>query len=518
MDPVYQKLQDNLPFLPGNNFELNKKFLPNFRKSHAFDKKSDIRIINEKKPGIGGIPLPYVEVDNIKTSISAYPKSKETESIPAWIAFDRKVLRFYAYFIEDVQERRDERFRIRKVIIYFYLEDDSVHIIEPKIMNSGIPQSDFLRRHKVPLPDGPKNQHYTVLDFNVGKVLKIYSRDFVVIGCDEFTRNFLTNLGVQVPENSDYPSDPFSENRKDEIRRMQPKRPYKADLSFRKFLENDRHVLRFYCIWDDRNTMFGDKRTLILHYYLSDDTIEILEHFPQNSGRIESTQFLKRSSLPKKVALQDINMEKCKESPTNEYYRDYDLGIGVTLDVYNRKIVLCDCDEFTRNYYYEKYGIRMLESIEFEKYDNVEDESYEIPPASPLIEKPAQRDFQKFINWEHVILRYLAVLNTGKQLDIDRRFIISYYLEDDTISVYEPQQRNSGIIYTKFLERNPVRKEPNNPENTDTYKTEDFYIGAKLVLWSHPFLIVGADEFAINFMKNHPQMFPKANESNESKQ
>jgi len=48
--------------------------------------------------------------------------------------------------------------------------------------------ADFLRRHKVPLPDGPKNQHYTVLDFNVGKVLKIYSRDFVVIGCDEFTR------------------------------------------------------------------------------------------------------------------------------------------------------------------------------------------------------------------------------------------------------------------------------------------------------------------------------------------
>jgi len=45
---------------------------------------------------------------------------------------------------------------------------------------------------------------------------------------------------------------------------MQPKRPYKADLSFRKFLENDGHVLRFYCIWDDRNTMFGDKRKLVI--------------------------------------------------------------------------------------------------------------------------------------------------------------------------------------------------------------------------------------------------------------
>jgi len=53
MDPTYQKLQDSLPLLPGNNFELSRKFLPNFRKSHAFDKKNDIRIINENKPGIG---------------------------------------------------------------------------------------------------------------------------------------------------------------------------------------------------------------------------------------------------------------------------------------------------------------------------------------------------------------------------------------------------------------------------------------------------------------------------------
>jgi len=120
MDPVYQKLQDSLPLLPGNNFDLNRKFLPNFRKSHAFDKKRDISIVNDRKPGIGkiiwnnyvvknlwfvnthkfiynilgGIPLPHVEQDNVKSSISAYPKSDGSESIPAWIAFDRKVIRF----------------------------------------------------------------------------------------------------------------------------------------------------------------------------------------------------------------------------------------------------------------------------------------------------------------------------------------------------------------------------------------------------------------------------------------
>jgi len=43
---------------------------------------------------LGGIPLPHVEQDNVKSSISAYPKSDGSESIPAWIAFDRKVIRF----------------------------------------------------------------------------------------------------------------------------------------------------------------------------------------------------------------------------------------------------------------------------------------------------------------------------------------------------------------------------------------------------------------------------------------
>ena len=33
----------------------------------------------------------------------------------------------------------------------------------------------------------------------------------------------------------------------------------------RKFLELDRKVLRFYCVWDDRDQMFGEVRKLILH-------------------------------------------------------------------------------------------------------------------------------------------------------------------------------------------------------------------------------------------------------------
>ena len=45
--------------------------------------------------------------------------------------------------------------------------------------------------------------------------------------------------------------------------------------------------------------MFGDRRELILHYFLSDDTIEIKEVLPHNSGRDAMSLFLQRRKLPK---------------------------------------------------------------------------------------------------------------------------------------------------------------------------------------------------------------------------
>lgn len=80
---------------------------------------------------------------------------------------------------------------------------------------------------------------------------------------------------------------------------MKPLRPYERIDTLRQFLEHDRHVLRFYCLWDDTPCPFGDKRELILHYYLADDTIEIIEVIPPNSGRDSVPVFLHRGKLPK---------------------------------------------------------------------------------------------------------------------------------------------------------------------------------------------------------------------------
>jgi len=45
--------------------------------------------------------------------------------------------------------------------------------------------------------------------------------------------------------------------------------------------------------------MFGDSREMELHYFLADDTVEIVERIPNNSGRDAVPMFLRRQRLPK---------------------------------------------------------------------------------------------------------------------------------------------------------------------------------------------------------------------------
>lgn len=52
------------------------------------------------------------------------------------------MLRFYAYFKEGIAERRDENMRVRKCVLYYYLEDGTIHVgvnalEQPLIRQSG---------------------------------------------------------------------------------------------------------------------------------------------------------------------------------------------------------------------------------------------------------------------------------------------------------------------------------------------------------------------------------------------
>ena len=66
-------------------------------------------------------------------------------------------------------------------------------------------------------------------------------------------------------------------------------------------------VLRFYAIWDDTDSMFGECRTYIIHYYLMDDTVEIREVHERNDGRDPFPLLMNRQRMPK-VMVENASM------------------------------------------------------------------------------------------------------------------------------------------------------------------------------------------------------------------
>lgn len=97
------------------------------------------------------------------------------------------MLRFDAYFKETVHESI-EQYHLRKVRILYYLEDDSIAVVEPPVENSGIPQRNFIKRQRLPKDTSLGSQeYYTVRDFNLGINVSFYGRTFRIVSCDHFT-------------------------------------------------------------------------------------------------------------------------------------------------------------------------------------------------------------------------------------------------------------------------------------------------------------------------------------------
>ncbi|MCJ8732529.1 hypothetical protein PDJAM_G00212430 [Pangasius djambal] len=540
-----------LPMLPGHS--LNKNLgKEKFHKSQHFDYSNGMpMMVGAEKPDIGGELLLG---QRARPKYSVFPKGEGSEA-PSWVAFDKQVLCFNAYFQEAVTQSREEAYRIRKCKIYFYLEDDTIQVVEPELKNSGIPQGTLIRRHRIPLPAPDDDQFYNLHHFNINQEMVFYSRTFMITDCNLFTHNFLRKMGVRLNAPGATPTDPYTKLRQELEDSMKPLRPYERQDTLKQFLAHERNVLRFYCYWDDTQSVFGDLRELILHYFLADDSIEILEVRYANSGRDTAPKFLHRSKLPKhaptpkrlpgeitdRTVLNVFGpvghggryiLDSLKTGAVlEEFYKDCDLTIGGVINVWGRRVMICDCDNFTKEYYRSKYGIEDFTPVEY-KAPPPAKAAVQIPPytgfgseedslcsCQGLLPKPPQKDFRKLMEKDRQgllshVLRFVGKMLTDNPNDKDRTFIISFYLSDDTIAVFETTQRNSGVIGGKFLERSRVKKpgqELFKSEMSEYYKAQDLYVGARISINNQPFQLVDADEYAFNYMEQHAEEFPRAN-------
>ena len=284
--------------------------------------------------------------------------------LPQWIKYDKNVLRFEGYFDEHVTESAYENWRIRPCTILYYLEDDTVHVIEKKYENSGIPQGDFIKRRRTKLfdKDPELKRELCWKDLDLGQNIMIFGKNFRLCKCDQFTRDFYEKNGIVLNRPEEIPEIDFSSKYSmidfDKIKRdiAELKEYTEVGLGgghpnggLEQFLENDRKVLRFDISWYDPYDK--EEKYYKLHFYLADNQIEICEIRVNNSGKDPFPKLLRKSLLPKIP-----RMTYCPgiEHPEEEYYMPKDLVIGNYIYVYNRKCKIFGCDEFTKNWYKEK--------------------------------------------------------------------------------------------------------------------------------------------------------------------
>lgn len=113
----------------------------------------------------------------------------------------------------------------------------------------------------------------TIKDFVIGKILNLFGKNIKICRCDKYTREFYELQGCPQPDDLPMPGDNFENNvlnkgyfkinynRRSELEKEEVK-------SDKQFLENDRKVLKFFA---------KSGKQFIIHYYLADDTVEIVD-------------------------------------------------------------------------------------------------------------------------------------------------------------------------------------------------------------------------------------------------
>lgn len=144
------------------------------------------------------------------------------------------------------------------------------------------------------------------------------------------------------------------------------------------------------------------------------------------------------------------------------------------MTVFGRQIHLDDCDESTRQYYYDTFGVR------FPSGGGVDDSAKRqtmivVPPHNgfgkeedsrqnciSLHPKAPKVNVIRLLENKGLMLRFVGKLEHAVGFDVERVFTITYFLDTDEILIFEPPLKNSGRTGGKFMERCRVKKPGKN--------------------------------------------------------
>jgi hypothetical protein len=443
-------------------------------------------------------------------------------------------LTFDAFF-EEVPAFGPEagRLRTRFCKIFYYCSEFKLKVVENKSANSGMSQGVLVRKSYVLKPDGCP---FMDEDLRVGEVLPIYGREYVLTGCDEFTKNYFQQRGIYFEPSfdDDYggafdkplsPSQTMSNSLSSTSLAPEDWAKYRSKRNNNKtymeammgntvnntgregYNKYGNMTLVFQCVWDNTHTLYGDRLKYTLKYYLSDDTIEIFS-IPTPEIKEQFSRLLKRGKLPKEAAF----MQSINEASASEFYHWREIQIGSNIGIYGRNLRIINADKKTREFY--RANGMFQGSGESDPVPLVAHHAREIPPPTGFgSEEDSIRSCQGSLLpnpprakklGEDRKLCFFGKLLSGTVDDHARRFVITYYVMDDTIKVQEPPIRNSGFGGGVFLSRRAIKS-----ENDETIMPQDLYVGCKLQLLKHRFLLYEANEGTLRWMED--KMFPQSN-------
>jgi len=196
------------------------------------------------------------------------------------------------------------------------------------------------------------------------------------------------------------------------------------------------------------------------------------------------------------------------------------LQVGETILLFGRRFLLHDCDAFTRRYYSDMLGTPQPDAIPIPAKVERPTPKYVIPPhikfGSPedtyasclsFVPKPPKKNvIRQLVNFSKK-LRYSARMDAIHPEDEGRDFVLEYSLSDGTIQINEIEKRNSGRYEGCFLSSRLIPKPYTGKDDPEYYTPLDFFIGARINVFNHRFIITGADLFVYRYVEANRDKF-----------
>jgi hypothetical protein len=288
-----------------------------------------------------------------------------------------------------------------------------------------------------------------------------------------------------------------------------------------KYLRSDDRVLRFRCLElqdPNKRTMLdnmagGGSTMLCLSYYMVDDCVDVRMVRASRVSHDDPTAILKKSRLPKNWRMASVGHKQ-------EYYSYSDLLCGTTIDCFGRKIFIVGCDDPTREFYASQ-GITQREVVLENSQIRPADRQVPAHGEGGLAIGSSDDSLRTVFSKSRVhqtatpgkyagqTLRCKCKFANGRGVDADRRFLLTYYMEDNTLGVFEDVVKNSGIPGGNFLRRgvyqNGAPPEGGGPRR---FWATDVFLGNRIVLNGNEMEIAQMDDASVKFCEDNYDEFP----------